>query len=48
MIPVVIPAYEPDGRLISLLRELNKAGVRNVIIVNDGSGKEYDKIFSEA
>lgn len=47
-IPIVIPSYEPDERLITLLGDLNSAGLGPVIIVNDGSGTEYDDIFSRA
>ena len=47
-VPIVIPSYEPDERLISLLNDLNAAGLGPVIIVNDGSGTEYDEIFSQA
>ena len=47
-IPIVIPSYEPDERLITLLNDLNAAGLGPVIIVNDGSGTEYDEIFSRA
>lgn len=47
-VPVVIPSYEPDERLISLLRQLKKAKFTNVIIVDDGSGKKYQEIFDKA
>ena len=47
-VPIVIPSYEPDERLITLLNDLNEAGLGPVIIVNDGSGTEYDEIFSRA
>ncbi len=45
-IPVIIPAYEPDEKLLGLLDELNKAQLSPIIVVNDGSeGEEYDAIF---
>ena len=47
-VPIVIPSYEPDERLIMLLNDLNAASLGPVIIVNDGSGTEYDEIFSRA
>ena len=47
-VPIVIPSYEPDERLLSLLNDLNAAGLGPVIIVNDGSGTEYDHIFDQA
>jgi glycosyltransferase involved in cell wall biosynthesis len=47
-VPVVIPCYEPDERLTELLEELCRAGIRPVILVNDGSGPEYDACFENA
>lgn len=47
-VPIVIPSYEPDERLITLLEDLQKAEIGPVIIVNDGSGTEYDEIFDRA
>lgn len=48
-IPVVIPAYEPDEKLIGLLDELVKAGFAPLVVVNDGSkGEQYKKIFDAA
>lgn len=46
---IIIPAYEPDERLISLLKELDAREMGPVILVNDGSvGTAYDKIFHMA
>ena len=47
-VPIVIPSYEPDDRLITLLNELDSKGMGPVVIVNDGSGEEYDPVFKEA
>lgn len=47
-IPVVIPAYEPDERLIALLEDFRTQGIRNVILVNDGSGESYEEMFRRA
>ena len=44
---VLIPAYEPDENLIELLEKLSKIDV-SVIVVDDGSGEEYEDIFEEA
>lgn len=46
-IPIIIPSYEPDERLIELLTTLVD-GKRRIIIVNDGSSSEYDAIFKKA
>lgn len=47
-IPIIIPAYEPDERMINLLKNIKKSGFCTVIIVNDGSGADYEGLFSEA
>lgn len=47
-IPVVIPAYKPDDRLLYLLDAMEEAGIGPVIIVNDGSGESYDEVFTKA
>lgn len=44
---ILIPAYEPTLSLITLLKELTKYDFK-IIVVNDGSKKEYDKIFKDA
>ena len=44
----LIPAYEPDGeKLIPLIRELKESGF-DIVIVNDGSGPEFDGVFGAA
>lgn len=46
LIPVIIPAYEPDEKLILLLDNLKETGISPVVVVDDGSeGEEYQKIF---
>ena len=46
-IPVVIPAYEPDAKLINLVDELVKADLTPIVVVNDGSvGKQYEEVFT--
>lgn len=47
-IPVVIPAYEPDEQLLDLCAALHEAGIEDVLLVDDGSGPEYRKVFDEA
>ena len=44
---ILIPAYKPDELLIKLLIGLKKEKF-DVIIVNDGSGEQYQNIFDEA
>ncbi len=45
---VIIPALNPDKKLLSTLTDLKEAGFHNLILVNDGSGAEYTPIFEEA
>ena len=47
-IPLIIPCYEPDDRLISLLDALKSNGFNNIILINDGSSSEYDHYFDDA
>lgn len=44
-IPIIIPAYEPDRNLTVLCERLVGAEIRNVIVIDDGSGEEYREIF---
>lgn len=44
-IPVIIPSYEPDEKLIALLSDLRKEGFVHLVVVNDGSGREYERYF---
>ena len=43
---VLIPAYEPDEQLIPLVQELTGNGL-SVLVVDDGSGKNYWHIFDQ-
>lgn len=43
---ILIPAYEPDDKLIQLLKVIDNK--YTTIIVDDGSGDGYKKIFKEA
>jgi glycosyltransferase involved in cell wall biosynthesis len=42
---IVIPAYKPDGRLPELVDALRQSWDYPVVIVDDGSGPEYNRIF---
>jgi glycosyltransferase involved in cell wall biosynthesis len=42
---VLIPAYQPDGRLAELVRSLDR---HHVLVVDDGSGPAYAEFFDEA
>jgi glycosyltransferase involved in cell wall biosynthesis len=42
---VVIPAWEPDGRLMGLIVGLKERGFAQVLVVDDGSGVEFGEVF---
>ena len=42
---ILIPAYEPDSKLLNLIKEISNK--YPVIVVNDGSNKSYQDVFSE-
>ena len=44
-IAIIIPALDPDNRMVSLVRELHHAGHKNIILVDDGSLLENRKYF---
>lgn len=44
---VIIPALEPDEKLIPYIHKLLSSGIKDIIVVNDGSSKECDVIFDE-
>ena len=43
---ILIPSYEPDEQLIKVVDSLIKEEFP-VLVVNDGSGKEFDKVFNQ-
>ncbi|WP_308635227.1 glycosyltransferase [Paenibacillus silvisoli] len=49
MMTVLIPAYEPDQRLLVLIANLKKAASgMSIVVVDDGSGEAYRDIFDQA
>ena len=47
-VAIIIPAYEPDERLLTLLKELDAENMGPIYIVDDGSGAKYQEIFTKA
>lgn len=45
---VVIPAYKPDKKLLVLLAQLHIRGFDRIVVVDDGSGPDYQIFFEEA
>ena len=48
LIPLVIPAYEPDERMTKLFEEFREKGIHDVILIDDGSGETYREFFQKA
>lgn len=44
---VVIPAYEPDGKLVEIVEQLKEQASYEVVVVDDGSGMGYSDIFKQ-
>ena len=36
-IAIIIPALDPDERMVTLVRDLRQSGYQNIILVDDGS-----------
>lgn len=44
---ILIPAYQPDEKLIGLVENLKKECDYKIVIVDDGGGKAYSEIFEK-
>lgn len=44
---ILIPAYCPSTDMVNYVEELIRKGEKDILVVNDGSSKDYDAIFSE-
>lgn len=44
---ILIPSYEPDEKLLKLVRELTAYSFPYIIVVDDGSSKRCSDIFNE-
>ncbi len=45
---VIMPALNPDHKMIDLIKSLKEKGLQNILIVDDGSKKELKHYFYEA
>ncbi|WP_088009181.1 bifunctional glycosyltransferase family 2/GtrA family protein [Indiicoccus explosivorum] len=45
-IAIIIPSYRPDEKCGRTVRGLADAGFSRIIVIDDGSGPEYEEIFS--
>ena len=39
-IAIIIPAYNPDEKLVEIINNLVSKNILNIIVINDGSKKE--------
>ncbi|WP_339148077.1 MULTISPECIES: bifunctional glycosyltransferase family 2/GtrA family protein [unclassified Sutcliffiella] len=46
-VTVLIPAYNPDYKLMELVKKIVKKGFQQILIVNDGSKSECEPIFNQ-
>ena len=44
-ISLIIPAYKPDEKLLTTLNDAKNAGFNDILVVDDGSGSEFEEIF---
>ena len=44
---ILIPSLEPDERLPAYIRELEQSGFGLIVVVDDGSGEDYQPVFQE-
>jgi len=44
---ILIPSYKPDEKVFSTIEDLRQQGFDRFLIVNDGSGPQYDAIFRQ-
>ncbi|MCA9935469.1 MAG: bifunctional glycosyltransferase family 2/GtrA family protein [Ardenticatenaceae bacterium] len=46
-IAIIIPALNPNNKLVDLVKELNRIGLVNVVVIDDGSEKSSQAVFDE-
>ncbi len=44
---IIIPAYEPTNKVIKLIEQIKELSDLEIIVIDDGSGKNYKHIFKE-
>ena len=44
---ILIPSLEPDERLPAYIHELEQSGFGLIVVVDDGSGENYQPVFRE-
>lgn len=46
-ITVIIPSYQPDGKLVEVVEGLVKKGFQDIVVVDDGGGEMYKPVFAK-
>ena len=44
---ILIPSYKPDEYLVKTVKSTLDAGFTNIVVIDDGSGNEYNEYFSK-
>lgn len=44
---VLIPAYKPDQRLVTLVQALSETNLPRIVVVDDGSPREFKPVFEQ-
>ena len=47
-ISVIVPSYQPDEKLLEVVRGLVESGFQDIILVDDGGGVTYAPLFERA
>lgn len=47
-VSLIIPSYKPDEKLLRTLEDAVQAGFTDILLIDDGSGAEYEPIFAKA
>lgn len=45
---VILPSYKPDEKLFTVLEGLTQKGFSDIVVVNDGSGSDFERFFERA
>ena len=44
---IVIPAYQPDNKLIKLIEKIHEKSDFRILVIDDGSSSKYQDIFDK-
>ena len=45
---IVIPAYQPDNKLIKLIEKIHEKSDFHILVIDDGSSSKCQNIFEKA